>query len=121
MKLQCLALVVTAMVSCSGKAPAAEPVPASEERLYLDIWSPGASTPRRPPVMVWIYGGDSPSDFRKAMTAEGSVVVTFNYRLGSLGIVALPHGVLDMIAALKWIEVNIAARGAEPRAIRMLA
>jgi para-nitrobenzyl esterase len=105
----------------------------SEDCLYLNVWTPGTDGRRRP-VMVWIHGGGftngSGSDtwYDGATFAErgGVVVVTLNYRLGALGFLYLgvvggPQyaqsgnlGLLDQIAALKWVRDNIAAFGGDP-------
>jgi para-nitrobenzyl esterase len=113
-------------------ATAADPV--SEDCLYLNIWSPAKSPGEKLPVMVWIYGGSFlngsgayPFYFGDNLAKKGVVVVTFNYRLGTLGFLALPelsaesshhasgnYGLMDMIAALRWIKANIAAFGGDP-------
>jgi para-nitrobenzyl esterase len=113
-------------------ATAADPV--SEDCLYLNIWSPAKSPTDKLPVMVWIYGGSFltgsgayPFYFGDNLAKKGVVVVTFNYRLGSLGFLALPalsaesghgasgnYGLMDMIAALRWVKTNIAAFGGNP-------
>ncbi|GER75051.1 carboxylesterase/lipase family protein [Weizmannia acidilactici] len=105
----------------------------SEDCLYLNIWSPDADGGRRP-VMVWIHGGafangagSSPSYDGAAFAKNGDVVVvTINYRLGALGFLHLAEiggedyrtsgncGILDQIAALKWVKENIAAFGGDP-------
>jgi para-nitrobenzyl esterase len=82
--------------------------------------------------MVWIYGGGfqfgasaTPDYNGTNLAAKGVVVVSFNYRLGVLGFLALPEldregpasgnfGLQDQIAALKWIKANIAAFGGDP-------
>ncbi|WP_396593513.1 carboxylesterase/lipase family protein [Brevundimonas sp. R86498] len=112
-----------------GTAPA-------EDCLYLNVWKPAAaSAGARLPVVVWIYGGGwvnggaSPAVYSGAPLArDGVVVVSFNYRLGRFGFFAHPaltaenadggllgnYGYMDQIAALKWIEANIAAFGGDP-------
>lgn len=105
----------------------------SEDCLYLNVWT-AASEGEKRPVMVWIHGGaltrgsganqvyDGTSFARK-----GVVLVTINYRLGPLGYLAHPelsaesphgssgnYGVLDQIAALKWVRKNIAEFGGDP-------
>jgi para-nitrobenzyl esterase len=113
-------------------ATAADPV--SEDCLYLNIWSSGKSAGDKLPVMVWIYGGSFlsgsgayPFYSGDNLAQKGVIVVTFNYRLGSLGFLALPelsaesghnssgnYGLMDMIAALRWVKANIAAFGGDP-------
>ena len=106
----------------------------SEDCLYLNIWT----TEQRPasplPVMVWIYGGGFTSGAGSvavydgaALARRGVVVVNFNYRLGPLGFLAYPaltqesphhssgnYALLDQIAALGWVERNIARFGGDP-------
>jgi para-nitrobenzyl esterase len=108
----------------------------SEDCLYLNIWSPGADDRRRP-VMVWIHGGffrqgmGSYSYFNGASFAEQGdlLLVTINYRVGPLGFFQLAdiggeeyaasgnNGLLDQVAALKWIQDNIAAFGGDPQRV----
>ncbi|AVD55180.1 carboxylesterase/lipase family protein [Heyndrickxia coagulans] len=104
-----------------------------EDCLNLNIWTPGADGERRP-VMVWIHGGAFANGAGSAPSYDGSafakngdvVVVTINYRLGALGFLYLGEmggekyeasgncGILDQIAALKWVKENIAAFGGDP-------
>lgn len=95
-----------------------------EDCLYLNVWTNGLDTARRP-VMVWVHGGGfragSGDIDGHALAAEGVVVVSFNYRLGPLGFFAHPElegplnfGLLDMIAALEWVRDNIAGFGGDP-------
>ena len=102
------------------------PQPQSEDCLYLNVWTPGLSGAR--PVMVWIHGGaftigsGSEQYYDGAnLAARGDVViVTINYRLGAFGFVNLPalgetnFGMRDQIAALKWVQDNIANFGGDP-------
>ncbi len=111
------------------------PEPMSEDCLYLNIWAPADAHADAPlPVMVWIYGGgllngsgSNPLYAGDALTRRGVIVVTFNYRLGALGFLAHPelsaespynvsgnYGHLDQIAALRWVQRNIAAFGGDP-------
>jgi para-nitrobenzyl esterase len=109
----------------------------SEDCLYLNVWSPAKSTRDQLPVMVWIYGGG----FSTGSTAEpwyegsklaqkGVVFVSIAYRVGPLGFLVHPslnaeskdhvsgnYGLLDQIAALKWIQKNIARFGGDPRKV----
>ena len=114
--------------------PTAEPVPQSEDCLYLNVWTPAQTSSARLPVMVWFHGGGlmvgsgSESETQgTALSRKGVIVVTVNYRLGPLGYLVLrdlnkesPHktsgnyGLLDQIAALKWVKQNIAAFGGDP-------
>jgi para-nitrobenzyl esterase len=113
------------------------PAGVSEDCLYLNIWSPDieASTPA--PVMVWIHGGGfavgSGAESRydgTNLAAKGIVVVTVNHRLNALGFLAHPeltaespdrasgnYEMLDLVAALGWVQRNIAAFGGDPRRV----
>jgi para-nitrobenzyl esterase len=104
----------------------------SEDCLTLNIWTP--SPKGKAPVIVWIHGGSlvsgkgSSAVYNGAkLAAAGTVVVTINYRLGALGYLSHPelskeslagvsgnYGLLDQIAALKWIQRNIVAFGGDP-------
>jgi para-nitrobenzyl esterase len=108
------------------------PQDASEDCLYLNVWTPAKSMKEKLPVMVWIYGGGfamGTSSFYDgaAIAREGVVLVTINYRVGRLGYFAHPalsaenpehvsgnYGILDQIAALKWVQDNIASFGGDP-------
>lgn len=108
----------------------------SEDCLFLNVWKPAdAAATARLPVMVWIHGGGfvggsgSSPDFSRAQFAnQGVILVTFNYRLGRLGFFAFPalgqehpdepkgnYAYMDQIAALKWVQQNIAAFGGDPQ------
>jgi para-nitrobenzyl esterase len=104
----------------------------SEDCLFLNVWTP-AKAGERLPVLVWIHGGaltrgSSISDTRDGvpLAKKGVVLVSLNYRLGPLGYLAHPeltaesshhssgnYGVLDQIAALEWVQKNIAAFGGD--------
>jgi para-nitrobenzyl esterase len=104
----------------------------SEDCLSLNIWAPEQA--RDAPVIVWIHGGALVSGSSKErlydgvrLASEGVVVVSINYRLGVLGYLAHPalseespvgvsgnYGLLDQIAALAWVQRNIAAFGGDP-------
>jgi len=108
---------------------------ASEDCLYLNVWTALASGSERRPVMIWIFGGaytegagSSPHSDGEALARKGAVVVTFNYRLGAFGFFSHPEltqesghnasgnqALMDAIAALKWVQTNIAAFGGDPR------
>lgn len=115
-------------VSMPGEAPPAT----SEDCLYLNIWTPIRSS--RLPVIVWLHGGGftngsaaMPLYWGDRLARRGVVVVTVGYRLGPLGYLAHPaltqessrhtsgnYGLLDQIAALRWVRSNIAAFGGDP-------
>jgi para-nitrobenzyl esterase len=106
--------------------------PMSEDCLSLNIWAPEKQ--KKAPVLVWIHGGSltggSSSESMydgAALAKQGVVLVSINYRLGVLGYMAHPelstespdhvsgnYGLLDQIAALRWIQKNIAAFGGDP-------
>ncbi len=107
----------------------------SEDCLYLNVWT--AARPAHPrPVFVWfhggndIYGAGSDYDGSKLTVKGGVVVVTVNYRLGPLGYLALPalsahspdhtsgdYGLMDQVAALRWVRSNIKAFGGDPKQV----
>ncbi|HEU4740003.1 MAG TPA: carboxylesterase family protein [Meiothermus sp.] len=110
--------------------------PQSEDCLNLNIWTPLGRAPQGGwPVMVWVHGGAftfgsgrDPLYDGSTLASSGVVVVTFNYRLGPLGWLALPalqaedplgstgnYGLLDQQAALRWVQQNIQGFGGNPR------
>jgi para-nitrobenzyl esterase len=110
-----------------------DPGPLDEDCLYLNVFAPQAQAGSRLPVMVWIHGGALIFGGGSLAIYDGSalaqravVVVTINYRLGPLGFFAHPaldkerpegavnFGLLDQIAALRWVQTNIAAFGGDP-------
>ena len=107
--------------------PSDPPQPQSEDCLYLNVWTPGLDDDARP-VMVWIHGGaftigSGSEDYYDGanLASRGDVViVTINYRLGALGFLNLPalgqtnFGMRDQVAALKWVQANVANFGGDP-------
>ena len=105
-----------------------------EDCLYLNVWTPAKSAGERLPVMVWIYGGgyqagssSEPRHDGENLARKGVVLVTLNYRLGVFGFLVHPeltresgrdssgdYGLMDQIAALGWVQRNIAAFGGDP-------
>jgi para-nitrobenzyl esterase len=103
----------------------------SEDCLYLNIWTPANTAADKLPVMFWLHGGGfisgcgtSPEFDGEAFNRHGVILVTINFRLGALGFLALPEltqrdgmtgnsGLLDQIAALKWVYENISAFGGD--------
>ncbi len=105
----------------------------SEDCLFLNVWSP-KKTEIKKPVMFWIHGGGFVMGSGSSAMYNGShlskngdvVVVTINYRLGPLGFLYLEEynndslnfpsnlGLLDQVAALKWVKENISAFGGDP-------
>ena len=122
-----------AQAPAAPAAPPREPARA-EDCLYANVWTSAASANDKRPVMVWIYGGGFSGGSGglawydgEALAAKGPVIVTFNYRLGSLGFFAHPdlakeaghpgsgnYGMMDAIAMLQWVKRNIAAFGGDP-------
>ena len=107
---------------------------AREDCLYLNVWTPAMPSSReRKPVMVWIPGGGNfagASDERtngEKLIRHDVVVVSLNYRLGLFGFFSHPEltresphrasgnqGILDQLAALRWVHANIARFGGDP-------
>ena len=107
--------------------------PASEDCLYVNIWTPKPSSTAHLPVLVYIYGGgfssgsgDVPVYDGEALAKTGMVLVTFNYRVGPFGFLAHPgltaesehhasgnYGLMDQIAALHWVQDNIRGFGGD--------
>ncbi len=105
--------------------------PQSEDCLSLNIWTTAQHLDERRPVMVWIHGGGfefgtsaDPSSNGSRIAQKGVVLVSFNYRVGVLGFMAHPeldqegpsgnYGLQDQLAALRWVQTNIAHFGGNP-------
>jgi para-nitrobenzyl esterase len=106
----------------------------SEDCLYLNLWTPAKSAHERLPVLVYIYGGafqngdGSEREYDgESMARHGMVAVTINHRNGIFGFFVHPelvtesahhaagnYGLLDQVAALQWVQQNIAAFGGDP-------
>jgi para-nitrobenzyl esterase len=113
--------------------------PPDEDCLYLNVWAPERPAAAKLPVMVWIHGGgfvnggSSPAVYDgSAFARRGVVFVSFNYRLGRFGFFAHPaltaenpgaplgnYGYLDQIAALQWVQKNVAAFGGDPKNVTL--
>lgn len=110
----------------------------SEDCLQLNIWRPVGA--RKLPVMVWIHGGGHvigsgifPAFDGAGFARQGVILVTINYRLGALGYFAHPvltaearrgealanYGLMDQLAALRWVQRNIAAFGGDPHQVTL--
>lgn len=103
-----------------------------EDCLYLNVWTPWLTADAKRPVMVWIYGGANqggwsfePNYHGARLAARGDVVVvTIAYRVGVFGFFGHPDlrgsaaptnfGLLDQVAALRWVQANIARFGGNP-------
>jgi para-nitrobenzyl esterase len=107
------------------------PTPSSEDCLTLNVWTAASKMTEKRPVMVWIHGGGfefgssaDPSTDGTRLASKGVVVVSFNYRLGVFGFLAHPdldregpsgnYGLQDQLAALRWVQDNIAYFGGDP-------
>jgi para-nitrobenzyl esterase len=127
--------------SCPQPAsPFLPPGPFSEDCLYLNVYTPNRDADHRLlrgggedglPVLVWIHGGGLTEEAGRnydgsKLAADGTVIVTINYRLGALGFLAHPalasrpggpagnYGLMDQQAALRWVRDNIAQFGGDP-------
>ncbi|MDP3676812.1 MAG: carboxylesterase family protein [Novosphingobium sp.] len=107
----------------------------AEDCLFLNVWNPANAKPGAGlPVMVWIHGGgfvnggSSPAVYSgENFARDGVVLVSVNYRLGRFGYFAHPalaeegfggnFGYLDQIAALEWVQANIASFGGDSRRV----
>ena len=121
-------------VFCWTEEFIAQPEPLSEDCLYLNVWTTAKSKKEKQAVFVWIYGGGLSSGSANCaiyngeeMAKKGVVFISINYRVGVFGFMAHPelskesghngsgnYGFLDQIAALKWVQKNIAAFGGDP-------
>jgi para-nitrobenzyl esterase len=106
----------------------------SEDCLYLNVYAPAdATAASKLPVMFWIHGGgytagagSEPRYTNSALVPRGVVLVTINYRLGAFGFLAAKelaaegdghagnYGLMDMVAALRWVKQNIGSFGGDP-------
>lgn len=114
--------------------------PVSEDCLTLNVWTPEARDAGPLPVIVWIHGGgfvmgsgSQPLFDGARLAARGAVIVTFNYRLGRFGFFAHPaltaeagdsptanYGLMDQVAALRWVHDNISALGGDPDRVTIM-
>ena len=120
-----------------GANPTANQPKMSEDCLFLNVWTAATSASERRPVMVWIHpggyqtgSGSTPGYDGEALAQKGVVLVTINYRLGVFGFFSHPeltkesenhasgnYGLMDQIAALQWVQKNIAGFGGDPRRV----
>ena len=109
----------------------------SEDCLYLNVWTPALRNTKGLPVLVYFYGGGNvagdasePRYDGESMAKKGIVVITCNYRLNIFGFFSHPelsaespykasgnYGLLDQVAALQWVQKNIAAFGGDPKKV----
>ncbi len=121
-----------------GQRPGAA-VAMSEDCLFLNVWVAAKRAARHLPVLVWVHGGafkvgsaGQPVYEGASLARRGMIVVTLNYRLGKFGFLAHPaltgenpagllgnYGLMDVIAALKWVQANIKALGGDPRKVTL--
>jgi para-nitrobenzyl esterase len=121
----------------AGAAAPATPPKMSEDCLFLNVWTAAPSSSDRRPVMVWIHpggyqtgSGATPGYDGQALAKKGVVLVTINYRLGVFGFFSHPeltkeserhasgnYAFMDQVAALRWVEKNIAAFGGDPQRV----
>ncbi len=109
----------------------------SEDCLYLNVWTPAKSKRDKLPVLVYIFGGgfqngdgSEPRYDGESMARKGIVAVSVNYRTNIFGFFVHPeltkesphhasgnYGLLDQVAALQWVQKNIAAFGGDPKRV----
>jgi para-nitrobenzyl esterase len=109
----------------------------SEDCLYLNVWTPAKSDRERLPVLVYVFGGgfqngdgSEPRYDGESMARKGMVAVSLNYRTNIFGFFSHPeltkespqhasgnYGLLDQVAALRWVQRNIAAFGGDPKRV----
>lgn len=109
----------------------------SEDCLTLNVWAPAQNGGRALPVMVWVFGGgfvdgsgSLPIYDGEALARKGVILVTVNYRTGVFGFLAHAalaaespnhsagnYGILDVIAALRWLKSNVGAFGGDPNRV----
>jgi len=108
----------------------------NEACLYLNVWTPHLASDAKSPVLVWIHGGGNVEGsaewppLGETLARRGIVVVSINYRLGIFGFYATPqlsaespehrsgnYGQLDQLAALDWVQKNIARFGGDPHQV----
>jgi para-nitrobenzyl esterase len=109
----------------------------SEDCLYLNVWTSAKSAKEKLPVLVYVFGGgfqngdgSEPRYDGENMARKGLVAVSINYRTNIFGFFAHPeltqesphhgagnYGLLDQVAALQWVRMNIAAFGGDPQRV----
>ena len=109
----------------------------SEDCLYLNVWTSAKAGSEKLPVLVYVFGGgfqngdgSEPRYDGESMARKGMVAVTINYRTNVFGFFSHPeltrespkhasgnYGLLDQVAALRWVRQNIAAFGGDPKRV----
>src|ERR1700678_1419745 len=120
-----------------GANPSATPRNISEDCLFLNVWTAATSARERRPVMVWIHpggyttgSGSTPGFDGEGLAKKVVVLVTINYRLGVFGFFSHPeltkesahhasgnYALMDQVAALGWVQKNIAGFGGDPQRV----
>ena len=121
----------------AGANRTTDPPKMSEDCLFLNVWTAATSASNRRPVMVWIHpggyntgSGATPTYNGEALAKKGVALVTINYRLGVFGFFSHPeltkesehhasgnYAFMDQVAALEWVQKNIAAFGGDPHRV----
>lgn len=136
---QTIAFAPACMQNPASLASQAPGIVASEDCLYLDIWTPAKASGEKRPVIAWIYGGGFNGGMTSAplydgarFASKGVVFVSIAYRVGPFGYLATPelsresghgsgnYGLLDQLAGLQWIQKNIARFGGDPSKVTIL-
>jgi len=109
----------------------------SEDCLYLNVWTPAKTGKEKLPVLVYVFGGgfqngdgSEPRYDGESMARKGLVTLSVNYRTNVFGFFSHPeltkespnhasgnYGLLDQVAALRWVQANIAAFGGDPKRV----
>jgi para-nitrobenzyl esterase len=101
--------------------------PGDEDCLYLNVWTPRGGDGGPWPVLVFVIGGGFTIGWTGSGVDNGArladaaevVVVTFSYRLGSLGFAHGNWGLLDVLAVLEWVQREIGAFGGDPARVTL--
>jgi para-nitrobenzyl esterase len=120
----------------SATQPAGNKVVGSEDCLYLNLYTPAIDSHKRA-VVVWVHGGSMTNGSGNGMNGhafadkDDIITITINYRLGALGFLYMGDvdkkyaqsgnlGLLDVVAALKWIHQNITSFGGDPNRVTVM-
>ncbi|TDL20063.1 alpha/beta-hydrolase [Rickenella mellea] len=131
---QQFAFAVAAIEQALFNNPGGPPPPESEDCLFLNVWAPGSGGKK--PVVVWIHGGSlafgtaslPAYDGTSIATNQDVIIVTINYRTNVFGFPGSPDlpikgnnlGFLDQELALKWVQLNIANFGGDPKKVTIM-